>query len=233
MGYGKRKSNVLESSQVSSSQRSITKKRKVGAKRSYITPSRNFPLPKEFVSNLRYVEAFSINPAIGTPSTYTFAANGLYDPNITGAGHQPMGFDQMTALYNHYEVIGAKISMTVVNSGTVEGFNCGVKLDDNGTLTNIDLNTTWEEPLMSWRTVSSYFDTPVKIVQKFSQKSFFGDKAGDRETWGDGASNPADIAYFICCIGPVTSTQDLSSLPCVVEIDFIVKWHEPKDFVSS
>lgn len=144
-----------------------------------------------------------------------------------------MGFDQMMALYNHYEVIGAKITLTAINSGTVEGFNMGIKLDDNSTLAANDLNNSFEHPMTSWRSVSSTYDTPNVITQTFSQKSFFGDKSGDRETWGDAAANPIDQAYFICIVGPVTTTQDLATLPMVAQIDYLVKWHEPKDFVAS
>lgn len=223
----------LESSQVSSTQKSkkIQRTRKrVGRS---ITPYRNFPFPTSWVGPVRYVENFSMNSPLGVPTYYVFSANGLYDPNITGTGHQPMGFDQMMALYNHYEVLSATITLTAVNSGTVEGFNMGIKLDDSGVLAANDLNNTFEHPLTRWRTVSSTYDTPNTISHKFSQKAFFGDKAGDRETWGDSAANPTDQAYFMCLVGPVTATQDLATIPFVVQIDYLVKWHEPKDFVAS
>lgn len=227
------KKRFLESSQVSSTQQSKkTRRYRRRAGRS-ITPYRNFPFPKSWIGPVRYVECFSMNAPIGVPTQYAFSANGLYDPNITGTGHQPMGFDQMMALYNHYEVIGAKITLTAINSGTVEGFNMGIKLDDNSTLAANDLNNSFEHPMTSWRSISSTYDTPNSITQTFSQKSFFGDKSGDRETWGDAAANPIDQAYFICIVGPVTSTQDLATLPMVAQIDYLVKWHEPKDFVAS
>ena len=33
------------------------------------------------------------------------------DPNHTGVGHQPLYFDQLMTIYNHYIVIGAKITV--------------------------------------------------------------------------------------------------------------------------
>jgi len=52
---------------------------------------------------LRYSDYFQLTTTSGAVSTYVFAANGLYDPNITGTGHQPMGFDQLLQFYNHYQ----------------------------------------------------------------------------------------------------------------------------------
>lgn len=42
---------------------------------------------------------------------YDFKANGLYDPNTTGFGHQPYGFDQWSALYRTYHVISSSVSV--------------------------------------------------------------------------------------------------------------------------
>jgi hypothetical protein len=54
----------------------------------------------------------------GAIATYFFSANGLFDPNITGTGHQPLGFDTMMTYYEQYTVLSAKISVTFLNNGT-------------------------------------------------------------------------------------------------------------------
>lgn len=41
-----------------------------------------------------------------------FRGNGPYDPDYTGVGVQPYGFDEMSALYNNYIVKGSKIKVT-------------------------------------------------------------------------------------------------------------------------
>lgn len=227
---GKRK--VLESSQPTQNVRSSQPK-KLRRSNAIISASRNAPLPKSITVRMRYVGQFALNCAIGSPTFYQFSANGLYDPDITGAGHQPNGFDQMMALYNHYEVLASECMFKVYNSNTLEGFNMGIKLDDSGTLATTGPDTVWETNLMSWKPIASGYTTEPMVKHKYSQKSFFGDKAGDRECWGDASSNPTDQAYFLCIIGPATSTQDLPSLACVAQIDYLVKLHEPKDLVSS
>ena len=48
---------------------------------------------------------------------HVFSANSLYDPDTTGTGHQPRGFDQLSALYKMYRVHTAEFLFTVVNTG--------------------------------------------------------------------------------------------------------------------
>lgn len=209
--------------------------RNVGSRQSFPFRS-NGTMPTTWVTTHRYVGTFSINPNVGVANTYTFAANGLYDPDITGTGHQPMGFDQMAAFYNHYEVIGAKIKFIPAPSAEGTAFNFGIRLDDSGAVITADR----EGILEGQNNVFKHWPGPYlqprggfEVMNSFSQKKFFGDKAGDRETWGDAASNPTDLAYFICYIAPLTTLQDIGSVPCTAVIEYITKWHEPKDFAMS
>lgn len=50
------------------------------------------------------------NPGL-IPVLRDFTANGLYDPDITGVGHQPRGFDQMMSIYERYCVTGVKVEV--------------------------------------------------------------------------------------------------------------------------
>ena len=61
------------------------------------------------IVKMRYVEEFELNPGLGSVASYVFRANGLYDPNYTGAGHQPYGFDQWMTYYNQFTVLGSKM----------------------------------------------------------------------------------------------------------------------------
>jgi len=61
---------------------------------------------------LTYAEEFTLDPSVlGVTATYEFSAVGLYDPNITGIGHQPLVFDQWMAIYSHYNVNKATITL--------------------------------------------------------------------------------------------------------------------------
>lgn len=53
----------------------------------------------------------------GTGAFYTLAVNNAYDPNFTGVGLQPLGFDQYSALYSRYRVIRVRYEIDVANRG--------------------------------------------------------------------------------------------------------------------
>jgi len=194
----------------------------------------NQPMPQSLITTLRYTDYFSINPPVGSAGTYAFVANGLWDPNFSGTGHQPMGFDQLMTFYNHFEVIGAKLRFSIYPAAEVTGFNWGVKLDDGGTLASAGIDIVCEHAMTKYKchpggALSNGFD----ITCTYSAKKFFGDKAGDRETWGTSAANPVELAYFICFISGITPLQDIGSIPGFVCIEYITKFHEAKDFSPS
>jgi len=60
------------------------------------------PIPQRFITKQKYSTSFPITAITGS---YTFNLNSVYDPDRTGIGHQPYGFDQLAALYNRYRVI--------------------------------------------------------------------------------------------------------------------------------
>lgn len=76
------------------------------------------PLPQRYITKMKYMETITTS-ALGD---FQFRLNSIYDPNFTGVGHQPYGFDQLSAIYNRYRVIscGYRIaSMNVVSGNGV------------------------------------------------------------------------------------------------------------------
>jgi len=88
--------------------------------RNYSLLGRN-PFTMSKVSTvLRYNQVISLNPTAGElgstgSNVWQFSANGMYDPDITGTGHQPLYYDNYTALYDRYHVKYSTITVTVVN----------------------------------------------------------------------------------------------------------------------
>lgn len=53
-----------------------------------------------------------------TLGSYAFRGASLFDPDFTGAGHQPRGFDQYAALYGRYTVYASSIHVTFSTPGS-------------------------------------------------------------------------------------------------------------------
>lgn len=52
---------------------------------------------------------------------YVWNPNGLFDPDFTAAGHQPLGYDQWTAMYNRYLVHNCHVRVTIVHLNATQG----------------------------------------------------------------------------------------------------------------
>lgn len=59
------------------------------------------PIPQRYITKMKYAGTVLTNDS----GNYIFSINSLFDPDLSGGGHQPYGFDQLAALYNRYRVI--------------------------------------------------------------------------------------------------------------------------------
>jgi hypothetical protein len=72
------------------------------------------PVAQRMRTKLRYAESFSYGTgAVGAYQEYLFNLNSLHDPNRTGTGHQPLGYDQLSAFYNRWRVESVRITLFV------------------------------------------------------------------------------------------------------------------------
>lgn len=70
--------------------------------------SKDAPFPDRMSVKLLYsdVKTFALSAA-GNAQT-VFSLNSIYDPDVTGIGHQPRGHDELATLYKRYRVSGCK-----------------------------------------------------------------------------------------------------------------------------
>lgn len=200
----------------------------------------NTPLPQSFITKLKYVDSFAINPTAAAVGVYSFRANDLFDPNYTSVGHQPNGFDQIMALYNHFTVIGSTLKFTVsVPSNNDQPFVMGVHLDDDVNITDPgSVTAVMEQPRTNRKIVpkpSAATSKDLEINQFFSAKKFFGVNAivSESNYRGNASASPNEIAMYHCFIGPMDATSDLASYVCTVEIEYTAVFTEPKDLNQS
>lgn len=181
----------------------------------------------------KYVETIDLTDT-GGAQNYQYSCNGMYDPNITGVGHQPMYFDQCTALYNHYTVIGSKIKWTVIPAGTTvqEPYRIITWINDDSTTTG-NVNALAENKFAKVRLCTGGVNpSKITLTQKWSAKKFFGNVMANDQLKGDSSTNPAEQSYFQVTFRSMDGVSTVQ-IWLQVEIEYIAIWRELREIAGS
>jgi len=204
-------------------------RRSIGKIRRFL-PLSGFPEKK--LCKLRYVETITLADA-STPGlvlTHPFSVNSCYDPNALVGGHQPYGFDQWALIYNHYKVLGSKMTLRASNvASTQAGSIFGIKVDDDASVT-VSANSLMEQKDSKYEVVVGQ-NAPRILTKKWSLRKTM-DPTDDGVSAQVGAS-PADQEYFVVYASAANQAATLGSITFQVQIDYIVQFHEMKDFANS
>lgn len=197
------------------------------------------PLGYKQAVKLRYVETITVDPATGVVSDTVFSANGLYDPNVSGTGHQPYGFDQLMAMYNHYTVVGSKATLRAINNQSLLPAYFALLLRDSATsLTGSYTDVLMEQPGNRMKLTAPLGSQGPSIIRKtFSAKRFFSKNRGaiveDSNLRGDVANNPLEQAFYHAIVAPNLTTDNLGTQSYQMVIDFYAVFTEPKILPQS
>lgn len=192
--------------------------------------------PRKMTATHKYVDLISMTASGGAVATRQFVCNGMYDPDYSGIGHQPMYFDQLSAIYNHYTVIGSKIKVTTVNvngpaSSTAYYFT--LSQNDDGSLTYNTLINLFEKSDARCKLIPAGATSVPAAVNRWSAKKMFGGSilANDR-LQGDIGANPAETTNWVISIQAIDSVSSVTT-SFLIEIEYIAVWEELKDVPSS
>lgn len=186
-------------------------------------------LPLRLRNTMRYSTSVGVTITNGLGS-HVFSCNGLYDPDITGTGHQPMYFDQLMALYDHYNVYGSKIEIVPQNVPS-QGVTIAVVCDDDGS-THSATNFVSEYGHAVTRAFTNGGGMIPPIVKKWSQKLEFGEGASlSSDLVGSSSANPTEQTYF--CISCNDPTLTSFTLYLRVDIEYYTEWTELRTVSTS
>lgn len=193
------------------------------------------PIPNKFATKLRYVDWATLDPgAGGSAAVHVVKSNGCYDPNFTGVGHQPRGFDQFMSLYDHFCVIGAKITVDVTTGygSAFAPLMVGVALKDT-TTAYTNANDYMEgrnvvSRIIGGTSISGNANT-AHFTKTFSTRKFLGRShpLSDPQLKGNISSDPTELASFHIFAAPLASTDE-NILTINYRIEYLVVFIEPK-----
>lgn len=195
------------------------------------------PFPEQYVAKLKYVTYFTLDPGAAGTAFYKFQCNGMYDPDITSTGHQPLGFDQLMAWYNIYTVISSKINVMFTSSdATALGQAVvGIYQDDDATT---PASGNFEQLLEQPTTRYAYL-APLtggkngqKVSYGWSARKYYGRTIGslasDSQFAGTAAANPSSTPMYQVFAFPVDASANTAAIYCWAEISFLAMFTERK-----
>lgn len=194
-------------------------------------------LGKTFKQRFRYCDQIELNATSGVPAVYSFRANSLFDPDYTGTGHQPIGFDQLMNFYTHYTVIGAKLTATFVsssNNATQGAAICGIELSGSSTPTTT-LNDIFEQGNTSYRTMTNSAAIGKVTVRKgVGMSKFLGQKVLNEDAnAGTVGASPSELVWFHVFVAPTDVGISTFTTNIQIRLDQVAVLHEPKPLAGS
>jgi len=194
-----------------------------------------------YKAHLRYHTDVDMGVQGSSPVGYVFSANGLYDPDITSTGHQPMGFDQLMVFFQHYCVLSSRINVEFRNyiSSTGQAVECALAIQRSTTVLSV-----WDRLIEAGNCTTSVLTSipngggpqPSRFASKVRIADFQSvpNIMNDDTLRGTAASNPATQVYFVVYTrlpdagGPSTEHVFMS-----VVIDFDAVFTEPLQPIES
>jgi len=164
-----------------------------------------------------------------------FRANDLFDPDFTGTGHQPMGFDQLMLWYNHFCVVSAKITIVVKNTAATVPTIC-LRVDADSTpLTVIDrivefggcVTESLEVKGASGCNKTLSMSIDIARLQGMSRKTMYADPT----LRGTAAASPTECSYFHFTMWDTVGAT--GSAECDVILEQVARFMEPRDVTES
>ena len=253
------------------------KKKKSGGPRKNIVSST--PIQKSQLVKLKYCQRLKLDPAnngtLGADDSLvfrTFRLNSCFDPDYdnttAGAGeqaagdanHQPYGFDQWSAFYEHYRVVGAKITVKFWNQNLAHILTSGTDIEGGSGTTvargnvhsqqgvyvavHLDNDTQPETTVTHAKETNKYkFRTLLpghmtQISKTFSLKKWMkqeGSAHEDIDNWGNTTSSNPSQSVFAHLIAAGITTSNIDCMPVDVEImiDQIVLFTDLKEMDQS
>lgn len=198
------------------------------------------PIPNRTIAKLRYCDALQLAApgTLGAFSTYVYRANDLFDPDHTSTGHQPMGFDQLMQTYQHFTVIGSRITISPVKRPDAACGLLSLTLNDSASFTFADLTDNLETRVNTRKIkIQPDYNDSVrrKLSLNFSGKKFFGGgyKVGEDSYKGTSAVGPTEQAFFKIHWTALSPSTNTGNIDLIVKIDYIAVFHAPIPLTGS
>jgi len=180
------------------------------------------------------VVAKAINSPIAGVNALVYSLNGLFDPDISGVGDQPTGFDEYMALYSKYTVLATKVKIKALNADSEYPQICGATVTAlDGTTT--DPNVYIRNGTPQWHILGRYGDgnnqrewTMDVDIQQLSKSNILVDP----QFSGISNSNP-DNQWYLQIWSGGHDGSDAGNVYWYLEFEYLTEFREPATTLNS
>ena len=190
------------------------------------------PFPVRMVATLKYVDSLTINSSVSSTGNTCVACNSIFDPDLTGGGHQPYGHDTYSTIYNHYTVLKSYIKITpstVANNHQTYGLGI-----EDSVIASTPFNTWAERP--TYKALSQARDSMLglkPLTMTWDRNKRFPLNDTYRELSAPFGSNPSEIEVFNIILQSSGSSTAIGNNTFFVEIWYTCEFYEQANLGTS
>jgi hypothetical protein len=186
--------------------------------------------PPVFRMQHRYVQSSSITAAVGSLATQVYRTNSLFDPDLTGVGHQPYGFDQFKTYYATYLVTASTCSVEA--SIATASALVGLTVSTDSALAALTTADTLTEPGRGQAGILNPVDGTIRTFQaKWALKDIPGHDPADYSALV--GANPTNSDFYTVYAQEAFSLAGSPVCVFTTCIVYDVEYRDPITVVAS
>jgi len=179
-------------------------------------------VPDRFRMKMKYSDENVQSHSSGALDIWNFRANSLFDPDFTYSGHQPLGFDELAALYGKYKVTHCSIRVSAVSLDGVN--NMLVILPRRTTTALSNFNQAVELPRSRAKLLAPTAVPSETLSFSYDMADLFGSPIKDQDFGALVSANPSNVLYYTVITGP-TNQASTSTVQLHVELEFTAEFY--------
>jgi len=191
--------------------------------------------PKKAMVTHKYFENVQLLSLTGSPATYQFCANDMYDPNLTGTGHQPYQYDQLATMYNHWHIIGAKITVKLVPyTASQAAAQVSIYQNDDTTPLSTDPVVQAEYAGSKYRvlTANSTDSVNTMVFRYSAKKTYGGSILSNTSLQGSVTASPSERTFWTISLKALDGSTTVQYF-VNVKAEYTAVWSELKEVAQS
>lgn len=215
-----------------------TYRRKKSNKITTVMIPRNRVQPDRLFVKLSYNDIKLLQSLAGSGVAHVYRANSCFDPDFTGTGEQPVGYDQWSSFYNRYRVHASKIDVKFIVTNTTTPDNAiGVSVTPSSQTNAIGIFEDYIGNTYSkWDVLGPNTGTSKSDLSNYISISKFQGKPGVKYDDVNSAlidGNPGRQSFWHIFAQTMNTGAGTTNIRYISRITYYVEFYERKSLDES